>query len=340
MPTIDVLIPTLNAERVLGECLTSIRSQDYPTQLITIIVADGGSRDRTVDIARKFGATIVKNPLQTGESGKAAALRASNAELIALIDSDNILPSQDWMQKMIAPLISEADITGSEPIRFTYRPSDGFITRYCALIGMNDPLCLFLGNYDKESVLTGRWTDIPLREQKRQGYRKIFLTTEGPLPTIGANGTIFRRSMLEPYKNRNYLFDIDIIADLVQKMRVIEFAKVDVGIVHLYCGSSIKTFIRKQRRRVQDYLYHRSRGERNYPWQVSSKKGIILFSISCLTIIPLLIQSGRGFLRVHDPAWFFHPIACITTFIVYGASASIGWIRPAPAKRITWNQIH
>ena len=43
-----------NSERTIRECLKSILSQDYPRGLMEIIVVDGGSADRTTDIAREM----------------------------------------------------------------------------------------------------------------------------------------------------------------------------------------------------------------------------------------------------------------------------------------------
>ena len=54
LPSISVLIPTLNAAKVLGKCLRSIATQDYPKEKLEIIVADGGSTDETLDIVKKL----------------------------------------------------------------------------------------------------------------------------------------------------------------------------------------------------------------------------------------------------------------------------------------------
>jgi len=42
------------------------------------------------------------NPLKTGEAGKAAGVKHAGGEIIALIDSDNILPERDWLVRMAA----------------------------------------------------------------------------------------------------------------------------------------------------------------------------------------------------------------------------------------------
>lgn len=323
LPSISILTPTLNAAGVLEDCLKSIIAQDYPQELIEIIIADGGSKDNTVEIAKKYGAKVIPNPLKTGEAGKMVALRQARGQLVALIDSDNILPHPDWLKQMVQPLLDDPEIIGSEPIRFTWRPEDGFITRYCALIGANDPLVMFLGNYDRWNTLTEKWTELELPQKDRGNYIEVTLTT-GLTPTIGANGTLLRRNEIQKYLNhQDYLFDIDIIYQVTKDRGVVKFAKVKMGIIHLYCGSSLRQFLRKQKRRVRDYLYYERLGIRRYPWRVfdwSSMRGrnLLLFILFTTTGLPLVVQSILGYRKKKDPAWFFHPLACGVTLWVYG----------------------
>ena len=74
MPTTTVLIiPALNEEAVIGLTL-----QRIPQNLFsTIIVADNGSTDRTVAVARQHGAQVVSIP----ERGYGAACLAAMQHL-------------------------------------------------------------------------------------------------------------------------------------------------------------------------------------------------------------------------------------------------------------------
>ena len=336
LSTISILIPTLNAVSVLESCLKSIANQDYPKEKIEIIISDGGSTDGTLEIAKKYKAKIYPNPLKTGEAGKAVAFKKARNELVALIDSDNRLPDEAWLKKMVVPF-ADSEIIGSEPWEFTYRLKDGFIDRYCALMGMNDPLCYFLGNYDRLNILSGRWTGLPVKQEDKGGWLKVTLKP-GAIPTIGANGTVLRREILT---KRNlvgdYLFDIDILAQLANQ-KPVKFVKVKTGIIHFYCGSDIKKFIRKQKRRVKDYLYYQKIGVRKYPWQKQNKLGLLKFVFSCITIMPLIWQAIKGYLKKPDPAWFFHPLACWITLGVYGWGKLSGTVNIKQMSREKWGQ--
>ncbi|MDP3685652.1 MAG: glycosyltransferase, partial [bacterium] len=59
LPTVTVVIATCNSERTIDGCLQSVRDQVYPHEVLDILCADGGSTDRTLEIARRFGANII-----------------------------------------------------------------------------------------------------------------------------------------------------------------------------------------------------------------------------------------------------------------------------------------
>ncbi len=315
LPTVSIVIPTLNVAGMLEDCLVSIARQTYPKEKMEIIVADAGSTDETLETAKRHRVTrIVANPLKTGEAGKAVGVREARHEIIALIDSDNILPDPQWLARMTAPF-EDSEIVASEPWEYTYRKTDGYITRYCAMLGMNDPLCLFLGNYDRKCLLTGQWTERPrLLEEDRGDYLKVkFDPLE--VPTIGANGFCIRRSALEGVKHEDYLFDVDVLVEMFPKVAV---AKVKIGIVHIYT-KNFGGFLRKQRRRIHDFGQYGQVQRRAYPWKRMLFPGGLWFGISCITVLPLLWQSAKGYLRSFDSAWWFHPVACWATLWVYGA---------------------
>ncbi|MCG2796579.1 MAG: glycosyltransferase family 2 protein [Actinomycetia bacterium] len=332
-PDVSVVVPTLNSEKTLPRCLESVTRQEYGGA-IEIIVADGGSTDGTVSIARGYGCIIVENPLKTGEAGKACGIRKATGEIVALIDSDNLLCGDDWLKRMTAPF-RDSGIAGSEPIEYTFRRSDAPLTRYCALMGMNDPLCYFLGNYDRVNTITGRWTGLEIATRDQGDYLDVYLET-GALPTMGANGFLVRRDLLEEMEIGDYLFDIDLLYNLVKAGHQ-RFAKVKIGIVHLY-GRGLGTFARKQLRRVRDFQYYRARGMRTYPWSRQKKWALARFMIYCLLVVPLLAQSFMGYRKKPDSAWALHAPACVITLLVYSRGFIEGAIRPREQKRTGWSQ--
>ena len=332
---VSFVIPVLNSAKTLRECLQAILSQDFPREGYEIVIADAGSTDTTLEIAREMGVDkIVPNPLKTGEAGKTAGIKSAKGDIIALVDSDNILPDSSWLKRMVAPF-ADSEVMATEPIEYTWRKTDPSLTRYFALLGMNDPICLFTGNYDRECGVTGKWTSLEVNQEDKGDYLRLSLSEEN-LPTIGANGFVFRRTLLDGSTWDPYLFDIDIVHQSVRGGRNI-FVKVKTGIVHLYC-TRIGDFVRKQRRRIRDFLFFAQEKQRTYPWDSQRKAGIILFVLATLTVIPLFVQVSLGMRRRFDWAWLWHVPVCFITLFVYGLGtiSKLCGFRQSPVDRSRW----
>jgi glycosyltransferase involved in cell wall biosynthesis len=332
LPGVSVLIPTLNSERYLEECLRSIRSQDYPQTLIEVIVADAGSTDGTLDLLKRYGVDrVVPNPRLTGEAGRAILNQLASRELILSIDSDNYLVGTDWLRLMAQPLQEDATIFAAEPLRWDYTRADPPMNRYFALTGINDPVSLFMGNYGRFSYLTGKWTEMPHNEEKHAGYFVAELEA-GHVPTMGANGFLVRTEVLRGNPTGEYYFDIDVVNELVANghRRV---AKVEVALGHHF-ARDLATFRRKTRRRIEDFLYWRE--QRRYPWLSSGRKPIVRFVVYTLLVVPLLWQTGRGWSKVRDTAWLYHVPVCWTTLWLYGWAVVRSALHRAPHSREGW----
>ena len=134
----------------------------------------------------------------------------------------------------------------------------------------------------------------------------------------------------------DYLFDIDVIYELVKSGRN-KFAKVNVGIIHVFCRYTGK-FIQKQTRRIKDYLYYNSLDLRKYPWGGVSKLKLLKFVVYSQLIIPTFIQAIFGYIKKPDSAWFFHVFACWITFWIYAINRVIGMFNTKIASRGKWSQ--
>lgn len=341
--SISIVTPTFNIMRTFDEYMSAIHSQDYPHDKLEIIFADGGSKDGTLeriaDYQKKSDICIkiYDNSLRTAEAGKAVGVKQAKGDVVLLLDSDNIMPESNWITRMMKPFEDER-IVASEPIEYTYRKQDSVINRYCALIGMNDPLCVFTGNYDRYCRITGKWTEVDRQEEDKGDYLSIKFRVD-MIPTIGANGFFMRTKELKENFDGEYLFDIDVLWELFQKDQELRVAKVKTGIVHLFCPD-VKTFVRKQNRRIKDFLYFSDAKGRKYPWSKIGKGRIVLFALCCITIIPLIVQALIGFCRKPDlKAWSFHIVACWITLWIYGWGTIGGLLgKKEAANRDNWKQ--
>jgi len=83
-----VVIPTLDEERVLARCLAAVGRGAG----LEVVVADGGSRDATREVAARAGARVVLAPRGRGPQLNAGAY-APTAPLLLFVHADCELPS-------------------------------------------------------------------------------------------------------------------------------------------------------------------------------------------------------------------------------------------------------
>ncbi len=139
MPLLSVAIITCNEEQNLPRTLDSVRWADE------IIVVDSGSTDRTLDIARSFGATVLEHPWQGFAAQKNFAIAQCKSTWVLSLDADEELSPE--LQRQIRTLL----------------PSDPPVDAY-ALNRRN----LFLGRWIKRG---GFYPDPKLRLFRRTAAR-------------------------------------------------------------------------------------------------------------------------------------------------------------------------
>lgn len=110
---VSIIIPAFNEEQFIGRCLQSLLDLDRSNLDLELIVIDNGSKDKTVDIAKEYGAFVWVKP-----GVKVAALRnygvtISKGDLLAFVDADCTV-SKDWLTQAIQCVNREsADAVGS-----------------------------------------------------------------------------------------------------------------------------------------------------------------------------------------------------------------------------------
>ena len=91
MLDVTVIVPARNAEDLLEACLESIVTS-APRELI---VVDGMSTDRTVEIAHRYGARVLSDEGRGLAAARALGARAASSARVALIDADVVFGEGD-----------------------------------------------------------------------------------------------------------------------------------------------------------------------------------------------------------------------------------------------------
>ncbi len=118
LPSVSILIPARNEEKVIGKLIHSLLNLKYPEEKLEIIVINDGSSDRTEEIVREFARMdrrikILNIPEEESGRGKGEALnrglKVSKNDVIAVYDADNI-PEPESLYKLCGALISQKNL--------------------------------------------------------------------------------------------------------------------------------------------------------------------------------------------------------------------------------------
>lgn len=100
LPFVSIVIPVLNEEKNLPKVLSSISKLNYPEKKFEVIIVDGYSKDKSVEIAKKFGAKVVYNSQVLRGAGCQIGIESSQGEFLAFTDADCVVPN-DWLRGLL-----------------------------------------------------------------------------------------------------------------------------------------------------------------------------------------------------------------------------------------------
>jgi len=94
---ISIIIPTLNEEKYLPLTLGEIKKQSFTDY--EIIVADAGSTDKTIEIAKSFDCKITGGGLPA--KGRNEGVKIAQGDLLLFMDADNISIPRNFLKQLI-----------------------------------------------------------------------------------------------------------------------------------------------------------------------------------------------------------------------------------------------
>ncbi len=116
LPFVTVLVPCRNEEDFIERCLTSILSNGYPLDRLTLLVVDGMSKDGTravLDIyARRYASMrVVENPGRITSKALNLGVREAQGEVVLRVDAHARL-EQGYIERCVKALYAhDADVT-------------------------------------------------------------------------------------------------------------------------------------------------------------------------------------------------------------------------------------
>jgi glycosyltransferase involved in cell wall biosynthesis len=97
---VSIIIPCFNEEEYIGQCIDSLRKQNYRGQY-EIIAVDNGSTDGTISILSDKGITLAHARKRGPAAARNIGIEQSRGEILLFIDGD-CLATKDWLNKMVS----------------------------------------------------------------------------------------------------------------------------------------------------------------------------------------------------------------------------------------------
>src|SRR4051794_41074337 len=106
-PRVAIVMPAFNEEAAIARSLRSLLAADYPVDKLEIVAIDDGSTDATLAELRAVEAEaggrvrVIAFPENQGKrAAMAAGIRATDAEIVAFVDSDSVL-EPDALRRLV-----------------------------------------------------------------------------------------------------------------------------------------------------------------------------------------------------------------------------------------------
>ncbi|MDP8228104.1 MAG: glycosyltransferase, partial [Candidatus Electryoneaceae bacterium] len=105
-PSLTVLVPAYNEEKVITDKIENLLAQDYPKDLLNIVIASDVSTDRTAEIVRGYrgqGVELVEMPSRHGKNGIDDVLIPQAVGEIVVVTDANTMFEPDALSRIVDP---------------------------------------------------------------------------------------------------------------------------------------------------------------------------------------------------------------------------------------------
>jgi glycosyltransferase involved in cell wall biosynthesis len=135
-PRVTIAMPAYNEERYIEACVASVQAQDYPRNLIEILIADGRSTDHTREILARLATAdprirMIDNPARLQAAGLGLLVKQATGDVFVRMDV-HCEYAPDYVRKCVETL----EQTGADNVGGAQRPKakSSFQRALCAVL--------------------------------------------------------------------------------------------------------------------------------------------------------------------------------------------------------------
>lgn len=314
LPGFTILVPTYNSERRISRCLESVRRQEYPQSCVQILIADGGSTDRTREIAESYGATVIDNPLRLAEEGLRAGMPHVRRSHVVIFADDNEFAQDSWLSSVEAIFGADQAVSAFF-CRLGASDDDPAVNKYYALVE-SEPLSFYMNRNLRKYLSTA-----PVSGARGVRYQS-FDVDPRLLLVWGANGLTYRTEVIVPIWDAGaYLGDNDAFQLMVEGGNSRVAYTRDLCVYHHHVND-LWSWRKKWSRNFRQHFLPNI-ASRNLNWLLVPhfKTRLLLWTFySLVPVVSIPVAFYRS-LRDRDWHWLYHPAAAFLQAATYLSGA-------------------
>jgi glycosyltransferase involved in cell wall biosynthesis len=119
-PFVSIVVPLLNEEATIERLARSLLDQTYPHARYEILMADGGSRDRTLallgEVDREGRVRVLPNPGRTAPAALNVLLSAAKGEIVTRVDGHSFV-AQDYLERIVEVMEATGESAVGGPVQ-------------------------------------------------------------------------------------------------------------------------------------------------------------------------------------------------------------------------------
>lgn len=294
---VSFIIATLNEIHRLPRVIESIRAQDYPAELVEIVVVDGLSDDGTQEYAKSAGCVVIDNPRRLAEPGHLLGYAAATGEVLIIIAADNILHTRDFISRIVEPF-ADPNVYAAVPRVISTR-EDNLSKRY--INEFTDPFNHFLYGSAASPSTFGR----AYRRKRATSSYIVYAFDSLPLIAI-AQGTTVRAGA--PKREGWEEDDLGAIVDILRAGH--DIAYVPGALIEHHTVEGLRNFVDKFGPRIAKKLdgsEHTFR-KRAAAWTPARRVRAYLWPFYSISIVAPMVVACIGAIRDRRAIWLYHPV--------------------------------
>jgi glycosyltransferase involved in cell wall biosynthesis len=278
---VTIAMPAYNEEPFIEACIASVQAQDYPAELIEVLVADGRSTDRTRDILARLAVTdprirVIDNPARLQAAGLGLIVKQASGDVIVRMDVH-----AEYAADYVRTCVETLERTGADNVGGAQRAKAKTVFQRALCAALESPLGVGGAKY-RSSEAEGFVDTVFLGAFRRHVFETIGLWDPGAITNEDAE---LNQRILESGGQ------IYLSRDIV---------------VHYFPRDSLKSLA------TQYFRYGRGRART----LLKLRKAPTL-----RPLVPFLFVSGAAALMTLPPLWPIAPVAFATYALATGAEA-------------------